>query len=355
MALVTAFLRVGGWQPIARSSGVTSNTDTISYASSLPNMQLPTDKEMSSLVAIQGPSHSLNISVPTASLDSASVGQASKDNKVSYEVRTYEVAQDDTLWAIAERFNVSAETVMWANNIKNGDTISIGQKLDIPPVSGTLHTVQDGETAIDIATRYAIDVEALVAFEGNKIADPDRLGVGQRLVVPGGVRPQEQPKLMVASASSSPPSAPAPVPAPSLAPPPPPPPPPAPIPAPVETRRSGIALQWPTYGPTSTYPGHKGTDIGSPIGAPVYAAEAGVVTLAGELYDGYGIHIIIDHGNGFTTLYAHLSQALVRPGQAVGRGANIGKVGMTGRTNGPHLHFEVRYGGVPRNPLDYLP
>ncbi len=297
------------------------------------------------------------MSTSVASPASAATGQSDQSTKISYEVKIYEVADGDTLWAVAGRFNVTAETVMWANNIKNGDSLSIGQKLDIPPVSGALHTIQEGDTAIDIAKRYGIDVQALLAFEGNSIASPDKLSLGQRLVIPGGIKPQEQqePKLMVASAAAPPPSAPAPAPALSVAPPPPPPPAPAPASAPAPARKSGLALQWPAYGPTSTYGGHKGTDIGAAYGAAVVAAEAGVVTQAGELYDGYGIHVIIDHGNGFTTLYAHLSQALVRPGQAVGRGAQIGNVGLTGRTTGAHLHFEVRYGGVPRYALDYLP
>ena len=97
-------------------------------------------------------------------------------------------------------------------------------------------------------------------------------------------------------------------------------------------------------------------DIGSWIGAPAKAADSGVVVEAGGGWSsGYGNHVIIDHGNGFTTLYAHLTSIFVKPGESVTRGEQIGTVGSTGNSTGPHLHFEIRYQGVPRNPFNWLP
>jgi murein DD-endopeptidase MepM/ murein hydrolase activator NlpD len=125
----------------------------------------------------------------------------------------------------------------------------------------------------------------------------------------------------------------------------------------------GSGLLWPASGPITTYfgqvgwaspRGHTGLDIAAPFGAPVIAAAAGQVSLAGWTSGGYGNLIIIDHGNGRQTLYAHLSQINVQPGQWVNRGQSIGRIGSTGFSTGPHLHFEVRQDGLPRDPLTYL-
>ncbi|MCS6848111.1 MAG: M23 family metallopeptidase [Candidatus Roseilinea sp.] len=120
---------------------------------------------------------------------------------------------------------------------------------------------------------------------------------------------------------------------------------------------AGGAFAWPTRGYISQgfryY--HRGVDIANAIGVPIYASDGGYVTYAGWSNVGYGYMVQIDHGNGFSTLYAHLSQWYVDPGQAVSRGQIIGAMGSTGNSTGPHLHFEIRYGGVPQNPLVYLP
>ena len=101
--------------------------------------------------------------------------------------------------------------------------------------------------------------------------------------------------------------------------------------------------------------GHRAVDIGSWTGAPVKASDSGyVVTAGGGWNGGYGNHVIIDHGNGFVSLYAHLNSIYVRAGENVARGQHLGSVGNTGNSTGPHLHFEIRYQGVPRNPFSYL-
>lgn len=117
---------------------------------------------------------------------------------------------------------------------------------------------------------------------------------------------------------------------------------------------------WPVHGPVISPFGardgrrHEGADIGSPIGTPVHAPIAGRVALVGTM-SGYGLVIDVDHGDGMTTRYAHLSRQDVHVGQEVAQGDVLGAVGMTGRTTAPHLHFEVRIGGVPHDPLAYLP
>jgi len=101
--------------------------------------------------------------------------------------------------------------------------------------------------------------------------------------------------------------------------------------------------------------GHPAIDIAGWVGSPVTASDGGYIVLAGGGWNGgYGSHVIIDHGNGFTTLYAHLNSIFVSPGMTVSKGQQLGTIGNTGNSTGPHLHFEVRYNGVPYNPSKYL-
>jgi murein DD-endopeptidase MepM/ murein hydrolase activator NlpD len=101
--------------------------------------------------------------------------------------------------------------------------------------------------------------------------------------------------------------------------------------------------------------GHPAIDVAGWLGAPVTASDAGYVVLAGGGWNsGYGNYVIVDHGNGFTTLYAHLNSVFVKPGETVSRGQQVGSMGNTGNSTGPHLHFEIRYNGVPYNPAGYL-
>ena len=120
--------------------------------------------------------------------------------------------------------------------------------------------------------------------------------------------------------------------------------------------RGSSTFIWPTSGGITQYPVwyHMALDIANNTLPPVLASDTGTVTFAGCLPYGYGCHIIIDHANGFQTLYAHLSYIAVTPGQAVAQGQTIGALGSTGRSTGPHLHFEIRNGGVLENPLSYL-
>jgi len=99
---------------------------------------------------------------------------------------------------------------------------------------------------------------------------------------------------------------------------------------------------------------HKGIDFKAPAGTPVKAGGEGIVKTVNLHKGGYGIHVVIDHGDGFETLYAHLSEALVKEGQEVAPGQLIGKVGNTGASTGPHLHYEVRENGIPKDPIAFL-
>lgn len=249
-------------------------------------------------------------------------------------VVTYAVQPGDTLWDIASKFGVTATTLSWSNNISDPNSIKPGMELKIPPTSGVLHVVKDGDTLGGLAARYNVALEDIEGFEPNRISNRDALVLGMELTIPGGVKPVEVSGARLAASQPAPPPV-----------------------APVAPIASAGQLQWPTYGPIygSFTAGHRGLDISPPYGTPIYAAESGVVAWVQYINWGYGYHFLVDHGNGVQTMYAHLSEILVEPGERVTRGQHIGRVGTTGRATGPHLHFEVHQSGVAVNPLNFLP
>lgn len=244
-------------------------------------------------------------------------------------------------------------------------------------LSGVTHVVKRGETLYRIARTYGIDVADLM--ESNGIADPRDLAVGQELYVPGADRVLEVPPAPGAVPAPSPSTAPPGPPAHDAAPlpaverrdaPPPRAPPERDEPRPSERTpepagrtaaigRPPFAFGWPLkgvlYGRFGVRDGrrHDGIDLAAPEGTRVAAAAAGEVLYVGD-QSGYGRIVILRHPGGLVTLYAHMRRTLVEEGARVDRGAPIGEVGQTGRTSGPHLHFEVRDGTRPRNPLLYL-
>jgi len=245
-------------------------------------------------------------------------------------VITYTVQAGDTVLAIAEEFGLEADTIMWASGRleDHPDLLNVGQVLTILPVDGIYHTVQKGDTPESIAKKYKVDGEVITKCEYNSLEEPYELTPGQKLIVPGGKKPYV-PRVVHAYSGKPPVSA---------------------------AKGTGI-FGWPVSGVITQkfWARHKAIDIGAPTGRPVVAADSGYVVTSGWSKYGYGNYVVIDHGNGFQTLYAHLSVILVEVGQSVGKGTRIGSVGSTGRSTGPHLHFEIRYKGVQRNPLGYLP
>jgi murein DD-endopeptidase MepM/ murein hydrolase activator NlpD len=233
---------------------------------------------------------------------------------------------------------------------------------DEPALAGVVHLVQRGETIYRIARAYGIDPGDLM--ETNGISDPRGVAVGTELFVPGAPGAVEVPPGPVAgdppgADGTAPPAPAAPAPPGAAAAPPPS---PVPVPRPSAARagtgddRLGWPLKGVLYGRYGVRAGrrHDGIDIAAPEGTTVVAAAAGTVLYAGE-QSGYGHIVIVKHERGLVTLYAHASRVLVKEGARVKRGDAIAQVGQTGRTSGPHLHFEVREGTRPRNPLLYLP
>ena len=260
-----------------------------------------------------------------------SVAVAARAEPIEYRVRPGE-----TLSHIAQRFGLRTESLVWANGLSNVDILRIDQRLLIPPADGVLHTVARGDTLSGIAARYNADVEAILEYVPELRANPNALVVGQAIMVPGGRI--EAPRRLVADRSLQRPAE-------------------AGAAAPGASRPASSGYAWPSYGPIFTYfsQWHRGIDISPPYGTPVYASADGVVV--GTIVESWGLgwHVIVDHGDGYTTTYAHLSSFAVGVGERVGQGQMVGRVGATGQSTGPHVHFEVRRNGVPLNPLNFLP
>lgn len=246
-------------------------------------------------------------------------------------IEAYTVTSGDTVLGIANKFGLKPESIQWANpNLElNPDLLRIGDQLEIPPVDGALHTVQVGDTLSSIAAKYKVDMDQIIGFPANNLADTaTALSVGTRLIIPGGVKPYVAPQVYAYTGS-----------------------------IPSSAAVGSGAFVWPTSGSVTQryWGGHKAIDIGSWTGAPVKASDSGHVIVAQPGWNnGYGNMVVVDHGNGFVSLYAHLNSIYVRKGENVARGQQVGTVGNTGNSTGPHLHLEIRYLGVPRNPFSYL-
>lgn len=243
------------------------------------------------------------------------------------EVIIYVVQPGDTVTSIAQKFGLRPETIQWSNSqlYPYPDLLYIGEELFILPVDGVYHEVEAGDILQSIAEEYKADPSAILESEYNVMADPEALVVGQMLVVPGGSKPYV---AQIVYAGPPPPGA---------------------------AQGSGNFM-WAVSGVITQgyWGGHRAVDIGAPRGTSIYASDSGYVSSVGWM-EGYGNHILLSHGNGWETLYAHLSQVLVRPNTSVQRGALIGRVGTTGRSTGCHLHFEIRQYGTKRNPFGLLP
>ncbi len=256
------------------------------------------------------------------------------------EIVYHEVAQGETISTIARSYGVSVNTLLWENELSPYSIIRPGDKLAILPSSGVSCKVGKNETLGSIANRYGVDTQTIA--NANKIALNSPLQIGQKLIIPGGrrieyARTQSRSysglsvleNLVTRRSANKPKSSPL---------------------------IAGNKMAWPTsgYRITQYYSWrHNAIDVANKVGTPIYAADAGTVEYIGW-GTGYGNQIVVNHGGGKKTRYAHLSKFYCQKGQEIGKGEAIGAMGSTGWSTGSHLHFEVIIGGAKYNPLNYV-
>ena len=263
------------------------------------------------------------------------------------EASEYVVERGDSIFGIAKYFSLKPTTVLWANYDTlndNANDLSVGAKLRIPATDGIFYKWKEGDTLEGVAEKYRAKVKDILTWPGNHLdLLTPVIKAGAYVMVPGGWRPTQPwlvPTMWRANAGAS-----------------------RGIQAGCATGTGGAIgtgyFVWPAgnhYLSGNDYSEiHLGIDIAAGEGAPVYASDSGVVVWAAPIGGGYGNMIMIDHGNGYTTLYAHLSAYLVHCGSSVNQGQRIALAGSTGNSTGPHLHFEVRQGGAFINPWYVLP
>ena len=257
-----------------------------------------------------------------------------------FAAETHKVQPGETLWSIARQYNTDVDTLARINSIKDITKISEGMELKVSEDSNTaivtgsgssnntsvvapqVYKIGEGETLWSIARRFSVDYQKLVEY--NNLTDPNKINAGMEIKIP----PANE------SAAT----------------------------ATVATVSSHVAhsdIIWPAKGRITSPFGsrwgkvHEGIDLSMPVGQNVAAASAGRVVTSGWM-NGYGYCIIVDHGNGLRTLYGHLSRLLVNVGATVNQGEIIALSGNSGRSTGPHLHFEVQKDGHPVDPMTYL-
>lgn len=267
----------------------------------------------------------------------------------SLEVVTYTISIGDSIFSIAKRFKIQPETVLWANydQLKdNPDMITPGMVLKIPPVDGVYYQLGEGDSLEQVAARFDVPLQSVIEYAGNhfELTNPVK-NPGDWIMFPNGHREFQQWLIPViprgqAGVSKSLYGAGA-----------------------CEGSYEGAygtgSFIWPAgnhvLSGNDYWSGHLGIDIAAGDGAGIFAADSGVVVFAGWATGGYGNMVMIDHGNGYQTLYAHMSHVSVRCGSSVSQGQTIGSAGSTGNSTGAHLHFEVRYQGGFINPWYVLP
>jgi LysM repeat protein len=254
---------------------------------------------------------------PSSSLMSPSSDIADSGEPISDQVSVYVVRKGDTIAQIAQMFNVSTNTILWANDLKKGEKLVEGDTLFILPVSGVSHTVLKGQTLKGIAKKYNVEVSDIARLNG--IADDVKLVTGDELIIPDAeIVNIEAPKTKTVIVKST-------------------------TKTPVKVLVGYFINPVPNYKRKSQgLHGKNGVDLAAPTGTPIVASASGVVLLARKGYNGgYGNMVIIKHPNGTQTLYGHMVRLGTTTGASVNQGEVIGYVGSTGRSTGPHLHYEV--------------
>lgn len=249
------------------------------------------------------------------------------------EITEYRVKEGDTVSSIAVKFGVSIDTVVWENDLKSVDAIKPKQILRILPETGIRHEVKRGETVYSLAKKYQASAQAIIDYPFNAFVDDESflLLAGQELFVPEGIMPKQ---IVIDTSRYVAQSV-----------------------APIPGVQGEGTFMWPTTGKISQrfYWYHPGVDIAASNSPDILASQGGTVITDGW-GGGYGNMVVIDHGNGYRTLYGHMKAGtvVVKAGDRVSQGQKIGIMGSTGRSTGPHLHFEVTGPQGKVNPLTVL-
>jgi len=252
------------------------------------------------------------------------ISRSSRNETIKYVVR-----EGESVGSLAGDFGITPLTLKYANGL-SGNSLKVGQELKIPPIDGLYTSVKRNETLSGIANRYHVKVDDIVKYNGLTTSDP--IFAGQELLIPGAIVPKATASPVSGSKVS--------------------------VPGFNPTAYAGKFI-WPLESPTHYISqgyrgGHRALDLNRLNGWGIYASAPGVIKIQ-QTRGGYGNLIIINHGDGWSTYYGHLSEFRVKPGDYVQQGQLIGIMGSTGRSTGPHLHFEIRQNDVPQNPLNYLP
>ena len=249
------------------------------------------------------------------------------------EIRIYTVVAGDTVWDIAEHMQLRPDSITWSNpQLSAHSHLRIGEKLKIPPVNGVIHEVEHDDNLSQLADRYDVTVPDIMGFGPNDLSN-DLLSVGTQLFTPGGI--VKVPSRTVTPINYS-----------------------VTIPPdallgtgifvhPLERRARITQGYW---------SGHAALDFGGSVGTPIRVVDHGIVAHANYgLNNGYGNLVVVNHGNEYVSLYAHLHTVSVKKGETVRQGQTIGTLGNTGNSTGPHLHLEIRRDGRNLNPAKLLP
>ncbi len=232
------------------------------------------------------------------------------NNNYNTQISTYVVREGDTISGVSRMFNVSVNTVLWANNLNGKSILKVGRTLTILPVTGISYTVKKGDTIKNIAGKYNADITDILNYNDLTLSTP--LSIGDSIIIPDV-------ELSASDIARS---------------------------TVLSTNRAISGFVRPIVGGRKTQGihGHNGVDLAAPMGTPIVASAAGTVIISrtGGWNGGYGNYIVISHPNGTQTLYAHNFKNLVSAGERVTQGETIALMGSTGNSTGPHVHFEIR-------------
>jgi len=318
--------------PILLSSGGSKKTGQTTATTTQPAGETPSPMD---IVPLSQPPASTETTTPTT--PGTQEGQPSEGTATETppqetatggtSIVTHVVAQGETLAQIASKMNVSVEEIMADNELVSESQITPGQKL-YASAEGLIHVIKSGQTLSDISKTYGVAIDKIA--QANGITDPSKIIAGQRIMIPGATTDLWQTVIRLSHGQQTR------------------------FIWPLEGKITS-PFGWRIHPVLGTRQHHNGIDIDVPVGTTVRAAASGKVQYTGEDPEGYGTVLILQHADGYLTVYGHLSSILVSKGQYVEVGQPIAESGNTGVSTGPHLHFEIRNGEFPVDPQRYLP